>query len=362
MFANGEGIERVSVPATGGNGQVLDANGESAFVVGPMHWADGGTHTVSAAGGGKILGRVVGTSTFADAASRLRVGIQDVTGTPLVNDDTFDVYKELVGGTDPVVAFTDYVLAMGSGSKTIAHGAIVAIGAELTVRGGSDAPRFGAGSPRTAYWPYSARDSGSGPVANSTPLLFTVVADDGTLGWVAECAYMPGNGGLSSQAVVTGATNEAGAAFTLRHQGLLVRVGLSVGSIALTDAFDILLYRDPFGTPSLLRTYPGVTGLSALTTVVPNNYHVPITPIVLMAGESYAVICKATTGTLNVGYVDMGSGNAVFKGVGEFGTSCKLITRSGGSGAFAETDVTHLPWLSLRFAALDNGIPALLGG
>ena len=73
-------------------------------------------------------------NTFANGSTDLRVGVQDVaSGAP---DGTYDVYATYTGGTDTITNSALHRKAMTSGTKTIANGAIVAIGHTMVTRGG----------------------------------------------------------------------------------------------------------------------------------------------------------------------------------------------------------------------------------
>src|SRR3990172_6421351 len=118
----------------------LDAAGEKIVFIGRMYLEGGpGSKTISSAGG-KIDWRTSAV-TWATPGSALRVGIADVDltkGPPGRDDGTFDVRKDLVQGTDSLASNTWVSTAMDTGTKTIAHGDLVAIVFELTATLGVD--------------------------------------------------------------------------------------------------------------------------------------------------------------------------------------------------------------------------------
>ncbi len=104
---------------SGINNATMDGAGESQAFIGKVFLEAGtGSKTISSAGG-KIRWRS-GTVTFANAGTNFRIGIQDVASTGL-EDGTFDVYADLVGGTDTITGSADQLTAMETGTKTISH-------------------------------------------------------------------------------------------------------------------------------------------------------------------------------------------------------------------------------------------------
>jgi hypothetical protein len=130
-----------AIPA--GTDNILDAAGEYFHCYGEMYWADGGSHTVSAAGGGSIIWRTGATVTWSDGPAEFRVGIQDLSTTmnPLRGDGTWDVYRAMTTATDTLTGSTWFQSVMNNGTKTIAHGDYIVIALEaITASGGYRLP------------------------------------------------------------------------------------------------------------------------------------------------------------------------------------------------------------------------------
>jgi len=110
ILQNGQLVTLPSYPTTTSTGvslSTLNATGETAFFVGYCCLQNplGGSKTISAAGGGKIVW-VAFAVTFADAGTTFDVGIQDVstTATPSQGDGTWDVKASFTGGGGGVTA------------------------------------------------------------------------------------------------------------------------------------------------------------------------------------------------------------------------------------------------------------------
>ena len=69
---------------------------------------------------------------FSNGSTNLRIGLQDVTPATGFEDGTFDVYADLVGGTDTIAEDVILATPMESGTKTVTHGDLLAIAIEMT--------------------------------------------------------------------------------------------------------------------------------------------------------------------------------------------------------------------------------------
>jgi hypothetical protein len=206
---NKHGIIMMSLGETARSGgytyNAMDANGESVAGIGQIFLeggAAGGTKTISNVG--KIYWKTAG-STFANAGTNVRVGLQDVSTTTGLEDGTFDVYQDLVGGTDTIAANSVIITTMDTGTKTITHGDVVAVCVEMTTRGGVDTINViresnpvGIGS----GLPYATGDTGTlSKTGNNIPI-FLIEFDDGTLGWFNPGHYLVGNLYATSQSTI----------------------------------------------------------------------------------------------------------------------------------------------------------------
>lgn len=364
-------ISSLSFHNTGNiNAATMNAAGESFTAIGRIHLEGGtGSKTISSAGG-KIHWRS-STITFSNAGTNLRIGIQDIAATGL-EDGTFDVYADLVGGTDTITGSTVQSTAMETGTKTIGHGDIIGIAFETTTRGGTDsvtvAYPVGTAAPANPLFPYITLDTGAGPTRNPGANMLLIEFDDGTFGWLEYYggAVLPGS--QTNQAFNSGSTpDEYAAVFQVPFKTSINKVALSIGSVASTDTFEVILYSDPEGTPVAERTttvdphYVGNTtqtdtfwvALSSGYTLSPNTW--------------YAVALRPTSAnSINFGYYNLGSGHTLWKKSTSFGTNIKMSSRTNQTGAFSEVQNYYLPILYLSLNQLDDGVstgtPFIIGG
>ena len=232
----------------------LDAVGEQAIMIGNV-WIDGvpsGTKTISTGGSVGKIHFLPGTITWATAGTTLRVGIQDMNlaaGPPGRGDGTFDVYGDLVQGTDALTASTMKSVTMSSGTKSIAHGDLLAVIVEMTVRNGADSVGVqGNSTVNSSGLPGCTSFLGGTYAAQSDVPICVIEFDDGTLGtFVGTIPFQS-----ASTEAWTNATNpnERGIGFRLQAP---IKVGELIGFFGLQGAtgdFDIIVYSDPYGTPA----------------------------------------------------------------------------------------------------------------
>lgn len=326
----------------------VNAAGESVAIVGRLRLQSSasGSKTISTSGG-KIWWRPGGL-TFASGSTNIRVGIQDVDATTGLEDGTFDVYADHVGGSGTLTNNVFNKSAMGTGSKTIANGDIIAIVVEMTARGASDSvqPHI---APPLVYdaaftimgFPYGTVDTGTLSKAATAALVALIEFDDGTMGWI-DAMGMPLATNAASLTYNSGSSpDEYASCFTMPMT--LEICGYSI--VRTTNdavAPSIAFYQDPFGTPVLLDgpTTPDVDILGGVSNI--NSIFMPIaTPITLVQGQTYGIASRAVSGTnITMRAWDLQSGLENMKLLTPFGTTLKLGSRSGGSGAFADAGAT----------------------
>lgn len=333
----------------------LDASGESASGVGVLVWATGpGTSKVVSSAGGKIAW-VALAPTFANAGTTLRVGINDLDATG-VEDGTHDVYADLVGGTDVITAGV-MVTTMATGSKTIAHGAEVAIVVEMTARAGADTVQVSRSNSNLAH-PYASLDTGSGPTKTLGTPMFVVIADDGTVGWLYASV---------SPHVITVTTLGSGSTpdeyaqiFQVPYPTTVYGIAVLVDNVAGADTWELVLYSDPTGTPVAQRTATPNPVLIRATTDATIVYGLFTSGYALLPNTNYAVAMRPTSAnTLTLTRMLFGAGNGMLRMPTRFGTSASEGTRSDNTGAFA-SNTEALPMIGPIFSAFDDG--ASVGG
>lgn len=346
-------------------GATMDAAGESSFAVGHIRLSTGvGTTKTLSSAGGKIHWRT-GAVTFANGSSNLRLGVQDVTASG-VNDDTWtsEPQADLVGGTDTITANTVMSTAIESGSRNITHGDFIAIGAELTARGGADSivvATINAGV--AAYSSHGAIDTGSGPALQSLSQMFTIEFDDGTIGtfdsvvphvYEARAAYGTGSNPDEYALVVQ-------FPFTFQASGLYAHVA----NVVAADDFELLLYTDPLGSPSASKTLTFDSSLFAVTSGNPGTVSRPFTStdVTIAANTLYGIAIRpSTANTLSHHQINLGSGNANLRRATQLGTSWSGYSRDGNSGAFGSEETDILPVLGIWAQGFDDGAGSGGGG
>lgn len=349
----------------------LDAAGESRTHIGKVYLEAGtGSKTISSSGGA-IRWRVATVGAFANAGTTIRIGIQDVASG--VEDGTFDVYADLVGGTDTITSSTEYLTPMETGTKTISHGDLIAISVEMISKGGSDSIQVSAmntgihaRASTGAKFPYITQDTGTGPSKSaSATMAFAIEFDDGTLGWITPGILIPGTFSISSQSFANNSTpDEYAAVFQVPFKCRISGGHIWVGSIGTTDNFEIILYSDPTGTPTVIETItmdPLLTGSTAAG-VEPYLFTFA-TPRELTPNTEYAIALRpTTTGSIAIGYIDLTSGNTKYKNPLPFGSTLEFMARTNQSGAFTSVQTYHLPLFGLLIDQLDDGAGSSGGG
>ena len=351
----------IAAPSVGDFVTPITANaaGESCGVVGRVVIeGNAASKTISAAGGGSIIWNP-SSVTMADVATTVRVGIQDVSAVTGIEDGTFDTYLEYTGGGTIPTAGAINKSVMGSGTKTIGNGDLIAIVVEMVTRGGTDSIAItrvqGAiASQMTAIGlPYGTADTGSPTKSSAAMMWGVIVFDDGTVGWIEGMGGIPF--GLTPQAVGSGSTpDEYIGTFTPTVPLQICGFGASLSGIATTETFEAILYSDPYGTPSSVVTLtPDPIQLSNATSESVHLFKCAVTD--LSAGTTYGVAIRPTTAaTLNWEYIDLGSGNDPLKKTLPL-WDLKMAARTDQTGAFVETQAYHVPMIIIDVCGLSDG-------
>lgn len=333
----------------------IDAAAEKLLIAGyvSMQGDASGAKTISSAGG--TIGFAVNTVTWATAGSTIRVGLQDPDPTAVMTqpDGTFDVYADLVQGTDSLPGSSWKTVAMATGSKSLSHGDVVCIVLDFTTRNGADSLSL---FMSTAYLPQitstvrNYTTSWQSPIAVSPNALLTF--DDGTKAIIA--------GGFAVATVSTletfsNSTNpdergiplyvpwhcKANAArFYARTQG------------AVAADFDVRIYSDPLGTPTQLVSTSVEGAYSSATSSQVRECLIPFAPVTLSPGW-YGVVLKAT-GTGSIALSSTTVADASYKDL--FG-ACSKITRNDETGAFTEDNTSTYLGFALSLSSIDSGQP-----
>ncbi|MDV6347457.1 hypothetical protein R2083_08010 [Nitrosomonas sp. Is35] len=238
----------------------VDATGEAVHITGYIHLENplGGSKTISSSGG-KIVWRGGGTITIADAGTKFEVGLQEAstTASPSQGDGTFVVSTSYTAGTGGISSGAWNQSAMSTGSKTINHGDLISIVFAMTTRAGSDTvslqvQQTGSSVPSLFGSVVANNTTGTMTASTSLPLCY-IIFDDGTVGYMDGIGPHYSNTSYSinlNSATADEYGNYINVPYTFNALGIKVLVNVSANS----SDFELILYSDPFGTPSAQRT------------------------------------------------------------------------------------------------------------
>lgn len=248
-------LARVQNPAV--SNTTLDAAAEAQIYIGRMATSDGGSHTIDTTGSSSIGWRT-GTTTFADGSTVVKVGIASVDAfagpparaTHVANVITFDVNASFTGGGGGISTDAWQTSVPTAGTKTIAHGDLVAVAIQMTARGGADSVVAVASATEVAiHRPTVTSYTGAAYAAVSAVPNVLVTFSDGAIGHLFAADV------FSTQTTRTfssgSATKEYGQLYSLPFP---TKVYGLFGWINPTADCDVVLYSDPLGAPIAEKT------------------------------------------------------------------------------------------------------------
>jgi len=312
---------------------LMDADAEEVHNIGHVYWADRGSHTVSSAGG-KIHWLPGASIAFVVVAS-LQIGIQDVdaaNGPPARGDGTFDVSATLVAGVDTISSTTALATAMGSGSKTIAHGALISVAFKLAVTSGTQAVRVRTWAAAQAVAFPSTTLITSGPTYSVQSAIPNIVieADDGTRGIIY--GTVPFSVSPTQQAYKNNdTTKEYGNIF--RFNTPIQIDGLFVCGIASASNANLsmVLYSDPSAAgagPTATATVAiDANTLGVISGSSPRWLWIPLASILTLAANTDYVVSLKPDAAVNIGlmYIDEQTGDMAAL---PLGANCYGVSRN----------------------------------
>jgi hypothetical protein len=337
----------------------INAVGESLCFIGKIYLTSGlGTSKTISSAGGKIY-FIPGTQVWASVGSTIRVGIQDINTGTGIEDGTYDVYDDLVQGTDTIPSDSVKEVLMSSGTKTINHGDIIGIIIEMTVRNGTDSLNINTTSVDglTGNFPYITVDIGAGPTRNATNNHAPCIAiqfDDGTMGYFGD--FMIPSSITSVTTLNSGSTpDEYALIFKVPFKCTINALYITAGEQDSGEDATVHLIQNPLTTvtnlvtTTLLATSVGLVGSIAGYTII------DIAETELQANTEYAISYRPTT-----------TGNRTIQTITFLNSSFRLTfpfyllgaTRTD-LGAFT-TSSTVFPDFGFRINKLDDGASALV--
>ncbi len=339
----------------------IDAVGESVGGIGYVRLTSGpGTsRTISSSGGSISFCVPASAVVWANATTKVRVGIQAVDVGTGNEDGTWLVYGELTGGDASIAESVVVTCPMSSGSLSISDGALYAIVVEMTVKGGADSARvaYVTSASSGAALPYCTIDTGTGPARSSNAPVFCITFDDAdTFGYFDECLVpfgvstaSPNPQGFSTSS----AADEFATIITMPFTCVVDALYAVLTDLDSGDDGSLKLYADPLSPSPVVLATASVTGLlsGAAASSTIGGHIQPIPPTVLTRGQTYAVSYLATTSTartLNRSTHD----SAKWRRMGWLGENVTGGYRDNSTGAFIVTD-THLPAVGAYINAID---------
>ena len=253
--------------ATGASGlgsALLDADEEELQFLGRVYLAGGSGSKTFGTSGSKISWLPGIAQTF-QATATLRVGVKqssswtDASGPPgraTVGAAAFDVYHDLVGGTDTITASTWRNDSMSAGTGfTVTHGDRLAVCFHIDITANAQAVRIARSADpsgaQTPQFPVTTMVTNAGVTftAQSGPPIIVLTFDDGTIGWIDGSFVVSAPG--ASEAV--GNTNIYGNIVNVPFGCKVDGIAAVVSAVGTTN-FDIGLWTDPLGTPLASQT------------------------------------------------------------------------------------------------------------
>jgi hypothetical protein len=344
----------------------LDADEEEAQQIATVTIDGGGSKTFGTAGS-SIAWLPGGGITFA-AGSTVRVGVKQAAAIDTANGPparaaigaaAFDVYKDVVGGTDTLTSTTWRTDAMAAGTPfTVTDGDLLAVCWHLDVASGTPSVKV-RGMAAAITFPMATLVT-SGPTYTATTGLPNVILtfDDGTIGWLEPTVVFavgdtPGAG--------IGNTNIHGNIMRFPFPCAVDMVATTINTVANTADFAVDLYRTPLGTPVQMAT----TTFDANVTVLIGSrvaYKRFAVPQVLEADTDYALGLRQTQGVSNVNFFYYEVANTAHWKANTFGPNIYAAHSTAG-GTFAVQQSgrrRYLIWA--RISHLDDGVSPGGGG
>jgi hypothetical protein len=331
MIVGSYGREGIRTLAASAVGSLLGTANYYTAAIGHIYTEDGAPHTIDTSGSSS-LGWLAGTSIFANAGTIFRVGLAsgvDTTAGPPARPATsgglvtYDVYRQMVGGSGDIVSGAWNENVPTSGSKTIANGDLVAFVLQMIAKGGSsDIAQFSGMAP--------VAGSGTTP---SRPTVGSVTASAGLNQFYPNCAitfsdgtkgYFVGGFVYSIPRTILTWNNTS----TPKEYGNYIQApfacsihGIAVGMGIAADV-DLVLYSDPLGTPVAERTISVDANAVSSATVV-DGYYLFSQPFLARANQPLAVIMKpgATSVTTHYLTVPVGHQKAHSLGASAYGVN-----------------------------------------
>jgi len=326
----------------------LSATNSDVGIVGRLWLSDRGINKPLL--GAKMFFRTAAT-TFANPGTLFRVGIQDVDPTTGNPDNTFDVFKDFVGGGGVLQSAAWQGHALDQGAKNVSHGQTIALMFKMISVAGVDAVPIGldianAGIPNSRGFPYKgfAAFLKAGTTVPHSMLLFA----DGTTGHIDFAPRFP-----PITFALADSTNQIGlqvvAPFTGNISSFLAT------QLANFSALNIVIniWRDPEGVPVSIYEEQLNNGLFTTTNNNGSSWLLN-KPVSISKGKKYAMTFHTDGTALSIGVIDLVDAN--LRKATVLGTDWTYVSRTiPGSGPFVPL-TTRLPGIGFTMDMIEDHV------
>lgn len=338
----------------------LDADEEEAQLIGKVIMPGGPGTSKTFGTSGSTLGWIAGASNTFGSGATLRVGVKKASsidtsaGPPAratIGAAAFDVYDDLVGGTDTISNTTWRADAMSAGTPfTVTHGDFIAICWHLDVASGSPVVNVRGCAPLAAFlMPVGILVTAGPTYTGQTNWPHGVLKfDDGTYGVIDPTVLISSN----ATSTTIGSGDIIGTRFVppvpMVASGMAARFSNTTGDLTM----GIWLESDPSAPLVSVDLDGNVHGVSA--TIRPFFLEFA-SEIVLSPSKSYVVGIKQTTATaVAIEHYDIGdTAHAV---VQPGGVDCYAVESVGGAAFGALNSNLRRVACSARVSALFNPV------
>jgi hypothetical protein len=308
-------------------------------------------------GGSSAISFMAGSVTFANVASTLDIGVQDVagagTGPPGQPDGSFDTKVTLTGSGLTTGAWNNITIPSTDGTKTISTGDLIAVVFDFTNRAGVDTVAIQtvgvatAGASFTNQFDAAAWGTGTEAIPN-----VVLTFSDGTLGTLEGAGVFTVAG---TPTVFSDSTNpdERGAIFQVPWDCKVDALWANIGITDASSEFTVTLFSDPLGSPTPIDSVSVVADQLGITGIQSPNIFPLGAEATLTKDTEYAVAIRAT-GSSNIRMVLNTVASATYWTLTPGNSTCYTVTRDGGSGAFGGTTTTRYS-AGVRISSLHDG-------
>lgn len=286
---------------------LIDADTEEIQVIGDVTTDDGASHTFGTSGSAIVW--LPGASIAFIAVATVRVGVKKASsistsaGPPAqatTGTAAYDVYKDLVGGTDVITSTTVRSDAMANGTPfTVADADQICIALTMSITSGvqSVKARCYVSTNNYGYPICSIFTSGTTFTQQTVTPNFILVFDDGHIGWIEPTQS------VSVTQVATanvGSGNYIGNIFRVPYSCKVNSITAAVNCSTNAANFDLALISTPLGTPSVMTSAScDANQITAGTGRVVTKKLA--TPQTLTINTDYCVAIKQTSATALTG-------------------------------------------------------------